>query len=111
MGLFDILRARSGQRSVRLVGRIAGEPQTMVQTGGSYMVFHLEETGAKEFRLRILPTTPKRRVGDRVDLTYHEGADNIAWVEGLTAAPDAEALRRRNQEYLASIEATNGNRR
>jgi len=109
MGLFGMLRARSGRRSVRLVGRIAGEPQTMMQAGGSYMVFRLEETGAKEFRLRILPTTPKRHGGDRVDLTYHDGADGIAWVEGLTAAPDAEALRRRNQEYLATIEASSGN--
>jgi thiamine monophosphate synthase len=43
-----------------------------------------------------------------VDLTYHDGADGIALVEALTAAPDAEAVRRRNQEYLASIEASNG---
>jgi hypothetical protein len=100
-----MLRARSGQRSVRLVGRIAAEPQTMALAGGNYMIFRLEETGAKEFRLRILPTTPKRRGGDRVELTYQEDTDGIAWVEALTAAPDAQAVRRRNQEYLASIEA------
>jgi hypothetical protein len=108
MGLFDMLRAH-GPRSVHLVGRIAEEPQIAPQNGGRYMVFRLEETGPKEFRLKMLPTTPKRRAGDRVDLTYQDGAEGIAWVEALTAAPDAAAVRRRNQEYLASIEANRGN--
>ena len=104
--LQDMLHTRSGRHSVRVVGRIAAEPQVVASTGGSCMVFRLQETGAKEFRLKILPTTPKRRAGDRVDLTYQDGADGVAWVEGLTGAPDPEAIRRRNQEYLASIQAS-----
>jgi hypothetical protein len=74
------------------------------------MKFHLEEVPGKEFRLRMLPTTPKRRRGDRVELTYAEDGAGIAWVEAMTAAPDAEATRRRNQEYLASIEAGHNGR-
>lgn len=109
MGLFDVLRARSRRRSVRLVGRIAAEPHVVAYAGASHLVFRLEETGAKEFRLKILPTTPKRRAGDRVDLTYQDDAAGIAWVEALTAAPDADAVRRRNQAYLASIQASPGN--
>jgi hypothetical protein len=109
MSLFDMLRVRSGRRTFRLVGRIAAEPQIIAHAGGSYMVFRMEETGPKEFRLKILPTTPKRRAGERVDLTYQDGTDGIAWVEALTAAPDAEAVRRRNRDYLASIEASRGN--
>jgi hypothetical protein len=105
-----MLHSHSGARTVRLVGRIAGEPQVVAHAGGSYMVFRLEESGAKEFRLKILPTTPKRRAGDRVDFTYHDEADGTGWVEMLTAAPDAQAVRRRNQEYLASIQASTGSR-
>lgn len=105
MGLFDMLRARSGNRPAHLIARIADEPQMTLHGGNTYMTFHLEETSGKEFRLKMLPTTPKRRRGERVDLTYHEDAAGIAWVDALTAAPDAEATRRRNQEYLASIEA------
>ncbi|HLY22978.1 MAG TPA: hypothetical protein VKT83_10975 [bacterium] len=106
MGLFDMLRARSGHRPVQLIGRIADEPQLATHDGVKYMVFHLEEGSGKEFRLKMLPTTPKRRRGERVDLTYHDDAAGIAWVDAMTAAPDADATRRRNQEYLASIEAS-----
>lgn len=105
MGLFEKLRARSGHRPVQLVGRIADEPQFATYDGMKYLVFHLEEASGKEFRLKMLPTTPKRRRGERVDLTYHEDTAGIAWVDAMTAAPDADATRRRNQEYLASIEA------
>ena len=108
MGLLDMLRARSGHRPVQLVARIADDPQIATHGGATYMVFHLEEASGKEFRLKMLPTTPKRRRGERVDLTYHD-EDGIAWVDAMTAAPDAEATRRRNQEYLASIEASRTN--
>ena len=108
MGLFDMLRARSGHRPVQLVGRIADDPQITTHGGATYMVFHLEEASGTEFRLKMLPTTPKRRRGERVDLTYRDEG-GVAWVDALTAAPDAEATRRRNQEYLASIEARRTN--
>ncbi|HKX16822.1 MAG TPA: hypothetical protein VJT33_02275 [bacterium] len=105
MGWFDQFRGRAGSRSRQLVARIADDPQMITQNGTTYMVFHLEEAPGKEFRLRMLPTTPKRRHGDRVALTYSEDGGGIAKVEAMTAAPDAEATRRRNAEYLASIEA------
>lgn len=105
MGLFDMLRARSGRRPVQIVSRIVDDPQIASLDGGRYMIFHLEDPAGKEFRLKMLPTTLRRRAGERVNLTYHEDAAGIAWVDGLTAAPDPDATRRRNQEYLASIEA------
>ncbi len=105
MGWFDRLRTRAGRRPVQVVARIADDPRITAENGSTYMVFHLEEVPGKEFRLRMLPTTPKRRRGDRVDVTYAEDGAGIASVEAMTAAPDAQAVRRRNQEYLSSIEA------
>jgi len=70
-----------------------------------YMSFHLEEVLGREFRIKMLPTTPKRRKGDRLDVSYQDGSGGIALIEMMSAAPDADATRRRNQEYLASIEA------
>ncbi|HET7265501.1 MAG TPA: hypothetical protein VFL28_12590 [bacterium] len=111
MGWFDRLRVGAGRRPVQVVARIADDPKITAENGSTFMVFHLEEVPGKEFRLRMLPTTPKRRQGDRVDVTYTEVDAGIARVEGLTAAPDAQAVRRRNQEYLASIEATRDGQR
>lgn len=105
MGWFDTLRGRAGRRSMQLVAHIADDPQMITQNGTTYMVFHLEEAPGKEFRLRMLPTTPKRRLGDRVEVTYSDEGGAIARVEAVTAAPDAQATRRRNAAYLASIEA------
>jgi hypothetical protein len=106
MGVFDGLRARAARRPVQLIGRIADDPQFVSEDGGlRYMSFHLEEVPGREFRIKMLPTTPKRRKGDRLDLSYRDGPDGIAWVDMMTGAPDAEASRRRNQEYLANVEA------
>ena len=102
MGLFD--RFRRGERSKLSVGRIADDPQIIGQNGAKYMVFRLAEMPGMEFRLVMLPTTMKRRKGDRVELTWALDKDGIAIVEALTAAPDREAARRRNEEYLDSIQ-------
>ncbi len=111
MGLLDALRGRSGHRSTRLVGRIADDPQIVEHGGVKYMVFHLTEVPGTEFHLKVLPTTPKRRRGDRVELSYQPGTDGSATVEALTAAPDAGAGRRRAEEYLESIKADDARRR
>jgi hypothetical protein len=105
MGLFETLRARAGRRSMQLVGRIADDPQMIADGGASYMSFHLEEMPGREFRIKMLPTTPRRHRGDRLDLSYQDGPNGIAMIEMMTAAPDAAATRRRNQEYLANVEA------
>jgi len=69
MGLFDVFR-RGGRRSSHLLGRIAYEPQVVGNNGVKYMVFHVAEAPGTEFRLTMLPTTPTRRKGDRVELTW-----------------------------------------
>lgn len=103
MGLFDALRHR-GQRSHHLVGSISDEPQIIGENGTRYLVFHVAEAPDKEFRLSILPTTPKRRKGDRVELTWSENRDGIAIVEALYASSSQESIRRRNAEYLKGIQ-------
>ena len=110
MGLFDRLRGRSAHRPVHLVGRIADDPQFVSPNGTKHMVFHVAEVPETEFRITMLPTTPKRRKGERVELVYQVREDHIAWVEAMNAAPDAEATRVRNREYLASIQASLKNR-
>ena len=105
MGLFDSLRARAGRRAAQVVGRIADDPQIVAEGSVRYMSFHLEEVPGREFRIKMLPTTPKRRKGDRLDVSYQDGPGGIALIEMMSAAPDTDATRRRNQEYLASIEA------
>lgn len=104
MGLFDMFRRR--ERSKHVVGRIVDDPQVIGQNGARYMVFHLAETPGVEFRLAMLPTTMKRRKGDRVELTCAPDKDGIAIVEALSAAPDRDSARRRNQEYLSSIKGS-----
>ncbi len=107
MGLLDRLRGRSVRRSIHLVVRIADEPQIVPRDGVRYMIFHLVEVPGREFRIKMLPTTPKRRRGERIDLTYQQSDDEVAWVETMSSAPDADSNRMRNQEYLASIQARN----
>ncbi|HLJ61225.1 MAG TPA: hypothetical protein VKZ50_15975 [bacterium] len=104
MGLFDALRGR-GQRSRRLVGRISDEPQLIGQNGVRYLVFHVAEAPHIEFRLTMLPTTQKRRKGDRVELTWSREDGGVAILEGLYAAPDWESVKRRNETYLQDIQA------
>ena len=59
MGLFDMLRARSGHRPVQLIGRIADEPQLATHDGVKYMVLHLEAQPTWSFR----PTQASRCPG------------------------------------------------
>jgi len=101
MGLFE--RFRRGGRSKHVVGRIIDDPQIIGQNGARYMVFHLAETPDVEFRLIMLPTTMKRRKGDRVELTWVQDKNGVGVVEVLSGAPDRESVRRRNEEYLGSI--------
>lgn len=105
MGLKDLFRRGPGRRTMHMVGRIADDPQIITQDGVKYMVFHLAEAAETEFRLKMLPTTPKRRKGERVEITWVSNGSGPAQVEALHAAPDAEALRRRNEEYLHNIES------
>ncbi len=104
MGLFDAFR-RGGRRSHHVIGRISDEPKIAGDNGERYLVFHLEEMPDTEFRLRMLPTTPKRRKGDRVEISWAQEGSGTATVEMLTAAPDQEFARRRNEAYLQDIQA------
>ena len=99
MGLFDAFR-RGGRGSHHVVGRISDDPQVVGDNGTRYLVFHISEAPDTEFRLKMLPTTPKRRRGDRVDLTWTPDANGIALVEALYAAPDPDAIRRRNEANM-----------
>ena len=103
MGLFGVFR-RGGRRSSHLLARIADEPQIVGNNGVRCMVFHVAEAPGIEFRLAMLPTTPKRRKGDRVELTWSTDKDGIAIVETLYSAPDRESVRRRNEEYLNTVQ-------
>jgi hypothetical protein len=105
MGFKDLFQKGAGRRTTHVVGHIADDPQVVTLDGTKYMVFHLEEAAGTEFHLKMLPTTPKRRKGDRVEITWASNGDGPALVEALYAAPDSEALRRRNQEYLHNIES------
>jgi hypothetical protein len=86
-----------------MIGHIADDPQVMSENGTRYLAFHLAEVAGTEFHLRLFPTTPKRHRGDLVEVSYAPGAGNAATVDTLFAVPDAEALQKRNREYLANI--------
>ncbi len=103
MGLFDVFR-RGGRHSHHVVGRISDDPKILGGNGSKYLVFHISEAPDTEFRLRMLPTTPKRRKGDRVELTWTQSEKGVAVVETLYAAPDHESVRRRNEAYLQGIQ-------
>jgi hypothetical protein len=97
MGLMDLFRGRSGGRLFSLVGRIAEDPEIVLDGGIKYMHFHLVEAPGTTFRLKLLPTTPKRRKGDRVELTYRLTSDGLAEVETLSGAK--EGRRRRGHSF------------
>ncbi|GEM_PF-901394 len=105
MNIAHLLPFRNGAKSLHLVGHIADVPQVVDQVAspGKVMVFHLVECPDIEFRLKMLPTTPVRHRGDRVELTYTPRANGIATVEALHSAPDSGETRRRNAEYLRKI--------
>jgi hypothetical protein len=103
MGLFDAIRRR-GQRSHHLVGSISDDPTIIGDNGTRYLVFHVAEAPDTEFRLPMLPTTPKRRKGDRVELTWAQRQNGVAIVEALYASSSQESIRRRNEEYLKGIQ-------
>ena len=93
-------------RPVHLIGHIADVPQFVTEGGATYMVFHLREEEGTELRLKVLPTTPKRRQGDCVEVTFVQEEAGRAVVESLTAVTDPLTTRRRNEEYLKQIEAS-----
>ena len=95
-------------RPVHLIGHIADVPRYVTEAGATYMVFHLREEEGTELRLKLLPTTPKRRQGDCVELTFIREEAGRAVVEALTAVTDTLTTRRRNEEYLKQIEASEG---
>jgi hypothetical protein len=51
----------------------------------------------------MLPTTPGRRMGDRVEMTWVLQGDGTAAVQTLYSAPDDGEIRRRNAAYLQRI--------
>ena len=67
------------------------------------MIFHIAEAAGIEFHFKMLPTTPRRRKGDRVELTWTRADDWTANVETMYSTPDPEVIRRRNAEYLHDI--------
>lgn len=106
MGIFDRFH-RATRRSVHFIGHIAEDPQIVGQNDRTHavMVFHVAEMPDTQFRLKMLPTTSKRRKGDRVELTWTPTDDGTAMVETMYSAPDPDAIRRRNDEYLRDISA------
>jgi hypothetical protein len=107
MGIFDRFH-HAAHRSVHLIGHIADDPQVVGKRNevkGAVMVFHIAEAAGIEFRLTMLPTTPQRRKGERVELTWTPAADGTAVVETMYSTPDPDAIRRRHDEYLRDIAA------
>jgi len=103
MGLSGLFHRGAKHAVVHLVGRITETP-TFLDHEGPYMVFRLDETPDLEFHLKMLPTTLKRHRGDRVEITYARRDDGTAVVETLSAAFDPTAARRRNAEYLQTLD-------
>lgn len=66
-------------------------------------MFRLVEAQDKGFRLKMFPTTPTRRRGDRVEIVFLPDGGAAVMVDSVFAAPDAEEQRRRRKEYLASL--------
>ncbi len=94
-----------GTERHHLVGHIADVPQIVEQLDppGKIMVFHIAEAAGLEFHLTMLPTTPARHKGDRVELTWTQETHGAAIVDSLYSAPDIGEIRRRNAEYLHKI--------
>lgn len=105
MGFLNIFRGRGARQSVQIVGHIADTPQIVIEHEEKYLMFCLAEAGETKFRLRMLPTTPMRRKGDRVAVMCTSDENGLVMVEGLYAAPDAAVNRSRNAEYLVKIQA------
>ncbi len=112
MRLFDFLH-RADRRSVHLIGHIADDPQVVGPDARAHsvMVFHVAEAAGIEFRLTMLPTTPKRRKGDRVELTGTRQDEGTVIVDMLSSAPDLDAIRRRNAQYLHDVLAQDARER
>jgi len=104
MGVFDRFH-RAGPQSVHLIGHIADDPEIGPPDAlrNTVMVFHIAEAAGIEFHLKMLPTTPKRRKGDCVELTGTRTDDGTVNVETMYPAPDPDAIRRRNAQYLHDI--------
>lgn len=103
MRLTDLLRRARRRPVVRLVGHLADDPLTVNENNVRYLVFRLVEAQDKEFRLKMFPTTPKHRRGDRVEIVFLPDGGAAVMVDSVFAAPDAEEQRRRRKEYLASL--------
>ena len=103
MKIADLLHRVHRSPVIRLAGHLADDPQTVNERGASYLVFRLVETEDMEFRLKLFPTTPKRHRGDRVEIIFQPDGGPAVMVDSMFAAPDAQGLRRRHREYLASV--------
>jgi len=109
MLVLDFLRERLGRRRIHLIGHIAGSPQVISLRGRRYMVFHLREFPHTVFHLKMLPTTPHRHTGDRVEITFRLTGDATAFVESVRASSDLEVVRELERGDLTS--ARNGGTR
>ncbi len=94
-----------GAEGHHLVGHIADVPRVVEQLDppAKIMVFHIAEAANLEFHLTMLPTTPARHKGDRVELVWTRETRGTAIVDTLYSAPDIGEIRRRNAEYLHKI--------
>lgn len=101
MRLFDFLHRRLATREVHMVGHIAGDPCVISNNGTRFMVFHLEEVPGTVFHLKMLPTTPKRHSGDRVEITFPQTNETTVFVESVLASADVEVIRGKNAACLA----------
>ena len=97
MSVLDLFH-RPGLQSVHLIGHIADDPEIGAPDAlrNTVMVFRIAEAEGIEFRLKMLPTTPKRHKGDRVELNGTRAGDGPVNVETMYPAPDPDAIRRRN---------------
>jgi hypothetical protein len=105
MNLSHLFSRHPVNAAQHLVGHIADVPQIVGQNGAPRrtMIFHLAEAPTVEFRLTMLPTTPARRMDDRVEVTWIAGPNGTAAVQTMYSAPDDGEIRRRNAEYLQRI--------
>jgi len=86
VGFLDVLRGRPERQPMEIIGHIAQTPKIILDNGQKYIVFSLTEAAETEFRLRVLPTTPIRRKGDRVIVTYDSDNDGVVIAAAMHAA-------------------------
>ncbi len=85
VGFLEVLRGRAVRQPMEIIGHMAETPRIILDNGRKYMVFSLTEAAETEFRLKVLPTTPMRRKGDRVVVTYDADNDGVVIADAMHA--------------------------